>query len=100
MYWKKKHQQQVVIFPTRTNIQLCLDIAAVKYVHIIPRVVCNINQAIQDLQRPHICLTVSDPDYILEKLNVDKTFRTKEIKGMMMMKNKFYLFLVGFYFVF
>ena len=40
---------------------------AVKDVHDIPRIICNINRAKQALQRYPIYLTVSDHDYILEE---------------------------------
>ena len=45
LYWEKKYQQHVIIFPTRTIVNPCLDNVAVKDVHDIPRGICNINQA-------------------------------------------------------
>ena len=50
-----------------------------KFVHDVPRSVCNINQAKHALQRHPICLTESDNNYILEKLNIEKQLSTKEI---------------------
>ena len=40
----------------------------VKDVHDIPRSICNIHQTKQNLQRHPVCLTDSDPDYILEEI--------------------------------
>ena len=45
----KKHQlvlgeenkPEVIISPTRTIVILCLDVVAVKYVHDIPKSICN-----------------------------------------------------------
>ena len=46
-YWEKKHQQQVIIFPTLTIVNPCIDVMLVKYVHDIPRNACNRNQVKQ-----------------------------------------------------
>ena len=36
-YWDKKHQEKVIIVPTWTIVQSCLDVMAVKDVHDITR---------------------------------------------------------------
>ena len=67
-YWDDKNHQQVIIVPTRDIVHPCLDFVAVKYVHDIPKIICNRNNAKQDLQKHPICLTDSDHDYILEAI--------------------------------
>ena len=41
---------------------------AVKYVHDIPKSICNRNHAKKDLQKHPICLNESDNDYFLEEI--------------------------------
>ena len=65
-YWEQKNHQQVIIFPTRTIAHPFLDVVAVKYVHDIPKIVCNSKNAKQAVQKHPICLTDSDRDCILE----------------------------------
>ena len=67
-YWEHKKKQQVIIFPTQTIVHTCLDVVTVKYVHDIPKSICNRNNKKQDLRKHPICLTDSDHDYILEEI--------------------------------
>ena len=46
----------------------CIDVATVKYVHDIPKIICNRNIAKQALWKHPICLTDYDHDYILEEI--------------------------------
>ena len=46
----------------------CLDVVTVKYVHDIPKSICNRNNSKQALQTHPICLTDCDHDYILEEI--------------------------------
>ena len=66
-YWEQKKQQQVIIVLTRTIVNPCLDVVAVKDVHDNPKSIYNRNHARQDLQKYPIFLTDSDNDYIFEK---------------------------------
>ena len=50
-YWEKTHKKQVIVIPTCTILNPCLDVFVVKYVQDIPRSICNRNQARRDLQR-------------------------------------------------
>ena len=65
---EQKDQQQFIIFLTRTIVHPCIDVVVVKYVHGIPRSVCNRNQTKQASQRHPIYLTDPDHDYILDKV--------------------------------
>ena len=67
-YWEQKKYQQFIIIPTKTIVHTCLDVVSVQYVHGIPRSIRNRNQAKQYLQRHHLRLTDSYPDYILEEV--------------------------------
>ena len=70
---------------------------AVKYVHDILRIVWNRNQAKQDLQRHHICLTYYDHHCILEEIGRrDKIEYKRNIKGLWGLRITFYSFLVIF----
>ena len=46
----------------------CLNVVSVKYVHDIPKIVCNRNNSKQALQKHPICLTDCDNDYILGEI--------------------------------
>ena len=63
-YWEQKKHQQVIVFPTRNIVHICIDFMVVKDVHNINRNFFNRNQEMQALQRHLICLTNSDHDYI------------------------------------
>ena len=65
-YWEHKKKQQVIVVPTQTIVYACLDVVAEKYVHGIPIIICNRNQAKNALQKHRIRLTDSDHEYILE----------------------------------
>ena len=46
----------------------CLDAVAVKYVHGIPKIFCNRNNAKQALQKHPLFMTDSNNDYNLEEI--------------------------------
>ena len=61
-YWEQTQKQNIIVFPTCTIINPCLEIIVVKYFQDIPKSVCNINQSQQDLKISPICITDSDHD--------------------------------------
>ena len=63
-----KQKQQDIVVPTGTIVQTCLDGIVVKYVHDLPIIICNRNQARRYLNRNIICFADSDHDYILDKI--------------------------------
>ena len=65
-----KQPQQVIIFLTRTIVQLCLESFSVKYFQDIPRSVCNRNQARQNLQIHIIYMTDWDHDYVIDEMSL------------------------------
>ena len=70
-----------MIVPTRAIVHSCIDVVAVKYVRYIPRSVCNINRAKNDLQIHPIYLTDSDHDSIVEEIEHRESFSMKKYKG-------------------
>ena len=42
--WDKKELQQIIIVLTHTILNQCIDVVSVKFVHDIPRSVCNRNE--------------------------------------------------------
>ena len=54
--------------PTLTIVNTCLDVVAIKYVHNIPKCICNRNHAKQALLNHTLCLTDSDNYYIFEEI--------------------------------
>ena len=65
-YFDKKKQQQFIIFPMHTLVYPRLDVMVVKYVHDIPKNVCNRIQTKKSLQIHPICFNDSDHNYILK----------------------------------
>ena len=65
---REKQQQQVIIVPTCNILNPCLNVIVIKYIHDMPRSVCNINQPKQDLQRHHKWLNDSDNNYIIDEI--------------------------------
>ena len=65
-YWEHNQKQQVIVVPTHNIVHTCIGVILVKYVHDIPKSICNRNQAGQDLKRHHICLTDSDHYSIID----------------------------------
>ena len=78
-YWDQKKQQQVIIGPSQTIVHPCLDVAAVKDVDDIPKIIYNINQAKKTLRKHTICLNDSDHDYILEEIKNREIMNLKKI---------------------
>ena len=93
---EQKKQKQVTIVTTQTIVHLYLEVLSVKYFHDIPKSICNINQAKQDLRKHPICLTDSDQYYIFEEIELREIFSLKGIEVMMVMKNISYLFVSFF----
>ena len=67
-YWYQEKKQQVIIVPTITIVNTCLDVVVVKYVHDIPKSIFNRNHAKQALRKHTIFMTDSDYDYILGEI--------------------------------
>ena len=65
-YWDQHQQQQVITVTTCTILHILLDIISIKYIHDIPKTVCNRTQAKIAISRHPMCLTDSDYDFILE----------------------------------
>ena len=69
-YWKGKNHQHLIVVPTHTIVNTCLDVFVVKDGHDITISAFNINQTRKYLQRYLICLTKYDNDYILDGIGV------------------------------
>ena len=63
-----ENYQQLIVVPTHTIVNTCLDVFVVKDVHDITISAFIINQTIKDLQRHLICLTDYDNDYIIYEI--------------------------------
>ena len=64
------NNQQLIVVPSHTIVQPCLDVFVVKYFHDIIRSDFNINQTRKDLQRHLIGITDYDNDFITEEICV------------------------------
>ena len=67
-YWKQQSLQQNIIVLTRTIIHICLDVFIIRYVQDTPNNVYNRIQGKKAIQRHPICLTDTDFDYILYRM--------------------------------
>ena len=67
-YWDPHPQHHVTIVPTRKILHPRLEVNAVKYLHNIPKSVCNRTQAKKSISRHPICLNDSGYNYILEEI--------------------------------
>ena len=79
----------------------CIDVMIVKYVHSIPRSVCNRNKSRQVLQINTIFLTDYYHDYTLDGIGCREKLSMKEKLVLKMKNNKsFFCFNKGFLFDF
>ena len=77
-YWDQKNKQHVIIDSAQTIVHPCLGVLLVKDVNDIPKSICNINHAKQDLRKHPICLTKSYHEYILEEIEYREKLIVKE----------------------
>ena len=66
-YWHQRAMKQSVIISSRTVVHLCIEMSTIKYVADITSSICNINQALQSMQRQPFFISDSDHDYILDE---------------------------------
>ena len=59
-YWEKQSLQQNIMVPTRTILHPCIDVVRIKYVHDIPKTVCNRIQSKKSIQRHPIFMKYAD----------------------------------------
>ena len=68
-FWDQHTRQQVITVPTYTILHPRLDVIEITDIHDIPKSVCNRTQAGKSISRHPSCLTDSDYNYILEKID-------------------------------
>ena len=68
-FWDQHPQQEVITGPTYITLHPLLDVIAITYIHDIPNSVCNRTQEKKSISRHPSCLTDSDYNYILEKID-------------------------------